>query len=118
VEVIEERPEARRELPAGRYVVTSTTGDGPSTVSWPVSIEPGSLCRIRVEPPPAGTLGENEVLIPGGPARLGGDPLASESDEIVVVDVSTFVLQRYPVTFAQWQEFLAELRLRDAALAA
>ena len=118
LDVIEERPEAQRSLEAGRYVVTSTIGDGPSTVSWPVSIEPGTLCRIAVEPPAAGQLGDNEVLIPGGPVRLGGDPLASESDEAHIVVVPTFVVQRYPVTFAQWHEFLADLRQKDEALAA
>jgi formylglycine-generating enzyme required for sulfatase activity len=58
------------------------------------------------------------VLIPAGPARLGGDPLASESDELVITDVGAFVLQRFPVTFGQWSVFIEDLRKRDAALAA
>src|SRR5690606_22802893 len=79
-EQIAERNLARRSLSAGRYVVTAMIGDGPCTVSWPVSIDPGALCKIDVAPPPT-QLGEGEVFIPGGPARLGGDPLSSESDE-------------------------------------
>jgi serine/threonine-protein kinase len=118
VEVIEERPEARRSLAAGRYVVTSTIGQGPGTVSWPVNIEPGALCRISIDPPEMCRIADGEVLIPGGPARIGGDPLATESDEVAVIDVATFLIQRYPVTFGQWFAFLEDLRRRDEALAA
>ncbi len=117
-ELIEERPQAHRSLAAGRYVVTSTIGDGPGTVSWPVNIEPGQLCRIDVQPPEVCRISDNEVLIPGGPARLGGDPLASEADEVVIADVPSFILQRCPGTFGQWRQFLDDLRRSDAALAA
>jgi eukaryotic-like serine/threonine-protein kinase len=117
-ELIEERPQAHRSLPAGRYIVTSTIGDGPGTVSWPISIEAGQLCRIAVEPPEVCRIGDGEVLIPGGPARLGGDPLANEADELVIADVPTFIVQRYPVTFGQWSVFVDELRRSDPALAA
>jgi serine/threonine-protein kinase len=98
--------------------VTSTIGDGPGTVSWPISIEAGQLCRIAVEPPEVCRIGDGEVLIPGGPARLGGDPLANEADELVIADVPTFIVQRYPVTFGQWSVFVDELRRSDPALAA
>jgi eukaryotic-like serine/threonine-protein kinase len=117
-EVIEQRTDVRRSLAAGRYVVTSTIGDGPHKVSWPVSIEAGQLCRIVVEPPEVCRIGDGEVLIPGGPARLGGDPLANDADELVTADVPTFILQRFPVTFGQWSVFLDELRRTDEALAA
>jgi serine/threonine protein kinase len=60
-EVIEQRPDARRSLAAGRYIVSSTIGDGPGTVAWPVNIEPGSLCRIHVDPPEVRGLGDGEV---------------------------------------------------------
>ncbi len=113
IETIDERPNAQRSLPAGRYIVTATCGDGTCSVSWPVSIDPGAQCRISVEPPTKGDYGANEVFIPGGQARMGGDPLASESDELVVVDVPSFVLQRFPVTFGQWFTFLNDLRSRD-----
>ncbi|HEY5923196.1 MAG TPA: SUMF1/EgtB/PvdO family nonheme iron enzyme, partial [Kofleriaceae bacterium] len=115
-EVIEERPAAQRSLAAGRYIVTAALDGGPS-VSWPISIEPGVMCRISVVPPVAARLGDGEILIPGGPARIGGDALASESDELIIVDVAAFVLQRFPVTFGQWAQFLDDLRRRDELLA-
>ncbi len=114
-EPVAERSSARRSLPAGRYVVSAAIGDGPAKVSWPFNIEPGSLCRIDVNPPRAGTLAEHEVFIPAGPARLGGDPLSTESDEVIVVDVPAFVMQRFPVTFREWSAFLEDVGRRDAA---
>ncbi len=117
VEVIEERPAAHRSLAAGRYIVSASIGDGPGRVSWPVNIEPGSLCKISVDPPEMCRAGDGEVLIPGGVARLGGDPLSSEAEEPIVADLPGFILQRYPVTFGQWSGFLDDLRRTDPALA-
>lgn len=114
-EPVAERSFARRSLPAGRYSVTATIGDGPATVSWPINIEPGSLCRIDVNPPQAGTISEHEVHVPAGPARLGGDPLSTESDEVFVVDLPAFVMQRFPVTFRDWFAFLDDIGRGDAA---
>jgi serine/threonine-protein kinase len=115
-ESVAEKSFARRSLPAGQYVVTATIGEGPAQVAWPVNIEPGSLVRIDVSPPVAGSLDENEVFIPGGPARLGGDPLSAESDEVFVVDLPAFILQRFPVTFREWFAFLDDLRRTEPAL--
>jgi serine/threonine protein kinase/formylglycine-generating enzyme required for sulfatase activity len=119
VEVLGDRPTVERSLSAGRYVVTATIEEGPRTVSWPVSLEPGAWCNVTIEVPDAiGTLTANEVLIPGGHARLGGDPLSTETDEPLIIDVPTFILQRYPVTLDQWFEFLDALRAKDPELAA
>jgi eukaryotic-like serine/threonine-protein kinase len=111
-ETITERPQAHRSLPAGRYVVTTSIGDGPHGVCWPVNIEPGSLCKIAIDPPELCRANEHEVFVPGGPSRLGGDPLSSESDELVTSDVPSFVIQRFPVTFGEWYEFLDDLKRR------
>jgi len=119
VEVLADRPNVERTLPAGCYVVTATIGDGPQTASWPVSVEAGAWSQVTIEFPNGVTkLDPNEVLIPGGHARLGGDPLSSETDEPLIIDVPTFILQRYPVTLDQWFEFLDALRAKNPALAA
>ena len=60
VEVIEERPAAQRSLAAGRYIVSAQIGDGTGRVSWPVSVEPGSLCKIVVDPPAMCRAGDGE----------------------------------------------------------
>ncbi len=116
-EPIAEKSFARRSLPAGRYVVTASLGEGQATVAWPVSIEPGSLCRIDVSPPEVCQIGDNEVIVPAGPARIGGDPLSTESDELIIVNLPAFAMQRFPVTFRQWFEFLDDVRRTDEALA-
>ena len=115
-EPIAESSFARRSLPAGRYVVTASLGDGPSTVSWPVSIEPGALCRIEVALPEVCTVADTEVVIPAGPARIGGDKFSTESDELVVVDLPTFVMQRHPVTFREWFMFIDDMRRGDPSI--
>ena len=110
LEVVAERPVVQRALAAGRYVVTASIGDAAATVSWPINVEPGSHTTLAIEPPAASQLRAHEVVIPGGRARLGGDPLATETDELFEIDVPTFILERYPITFAQWFEFLDALR--------
>jgi serine/threonine-protein kinase len=114
VETIADRPQHRRMLPAGRYVVSAAIGEGQLT-AWPISLEPGGACKVVIEAP-SEPLGQNEVLIPGGITRLGGDALSTETDEPIIVDVPTFILQRYPVTFEQWFEFLDALRAQDPDL--
>jgi serine/threonine-protein kinase len=75
-----------------------------------VNIEPGALCRIEVSLPEVCTIAENEVVIPAGPARIGGDKFSTESDELVVVDLPAFIMQRCPVTFREWFAFVDDLR--------
>jgi eukaryotic-like serine/threonine-protein kinase len=111
-EQVAEKSLARRSLPAGRYVVTAHIGD-TGTVAWPVSIDPGTLCRIEIDPPAPEMLADSEVVVPGGPVRIGGDPLSTESEELVIVDLPTFVMQKFPVTFGDWFVFLDEMLKRD-----
>jgi eukaryotic-like serine/threonine-protein kinase len=115
VEVIAARPGHDRPLPSGRYIVGATFGESQS-VSWPVNIEPGATCTVSIELA-CRDLGPDEVLIPAGPARLGGDPLSTETEETMILDVPGFVIQRYPVTLGLWFDFLDELRAIDPALA-
>jgi serine/threonine-protein kinase len=52
--------------------------------------------------PPLGTIGDDEVYIPGGPFVCGGDPLAA--GEVMPrqrVWVDSFAIRRYPVTNAE-----------------
>jgi serine/threonine-protein kinase len=105
-----------RSLPAGNYIVTAGAADGTTTVSWPLTIQAGMVQKVVVAPPPPNTLSDGEVYVPAGPARLGGDPLSSETGELFAVDVPAFVIQRFPVTFEHWFEFLDELRMENALL--
>ncbi|HEY4179169.1 MAG TPA: bifunctional serine/threonine-protein kinase/formylglycine-generating enzyme family protein [Kofleriaceae bacterium] len=111
VEVITTRPDLSRALSAGRYVVSATFAED-QTVSWPVKIEPGAISAVRIHLA-ANDLRSHEVLVPAGPTRLGGDPLSTDTEETLIVDVPAFVIQRHPVTLAKWFEFLDELRETD-----
>ena len=117
VEVVEERGTVERPLEAGRYVVSAACGDRDHLVSWPVSLDPGAWAQLDISLPKIGGLTPSEVVVPGGPARLGGDPLSTETEEPIVVDVPTFVIQRHPVTIDEWFEFLEWLRATDPGLA-
>jgi serine/threonine-protein kinase len=114
-QLIETNPEVitqatSRTLPAGNYVISATIGTSDTKVSWPVSIEAGATRVLAIDPPAPGVIGPNEIYVPGGTARLGGDPLSTETEELFVVDVPAFVIQRFPVTFEAWFEFLDALR--------
>jgi formylglycine-generating enzyme required for sulfatase activity len=115
VEVIAARPSHTKPLPAGRYIVGATFGEHQS-VAWPVDLAPGATARIDVQLA-ARDLGPDEVLVPAGPARLGGDPLSTETEETLILDVPGFIIQRYPVTLDVWFEFLDELRAENPSLA-
>jgi serine/threonine-protein kinase len=103
-------------LVAGSYVLSATFGSvDHRTIAWPVNIEPGGVARVSVELP-VGAFKHDEVVVPGGVARLGGDSLATEADEPFTFDVPTFVIQRFPVTIASWDEFLHDLDRETAQL--
>ena len=68
---------AHRSLAAGRYVVTATIGDGTGTRVVAGQHRAGRAVQDRGRA--AGAVPHRRrtrSLIPGGPARLGGDPLA------------------------------------------
>lgn len=114
--MIHSRPEHNEPLPVGRYVLRATFCDDGQSVAWPISVEAGTSCRVNISLP-VERLGANEVMVPGGPARLQGDPLSTEADEPIIADLDPFVMQKYPVTFGEWFQFLDALREQDPALA-
>ncbi len=95
-------------LAPGRYVISDYSGAAP--VRYPVSIRTGGEARVRVVPPSSIALEPDEVLVPGGPARLGGDGAEGDLREI---DVATFAIARFPVRVAEYLEFVAERMRAD-----
>ncbi|MBL9016137.1 MAG: SUMF1/EgtB/PvdO family nonheme iron enzyme [Myxococcales bacterium] len=108
------RPTHTRVLPAGRYVVTAELPRG-QRIAWPLTLESGGSCSLVIEAP-AQPLAHDEVFIPGGRVRVGGDQGSTEADEPLYVDVPAFIIQRHPVTFEQWFRFLDALREEDPEL--
>ena len=98
-------------LPMGRYLVRL---QHPSHAELRVPVEIGRLEEARLGSPEAPIplpteLHEDEIGVPAGLAWLGGDPEANSPLPRQRVDVPAFVIQRHPVTNAQWLAFLNDL---------
>ena len=95
------------ELPRGSYVLI-LRAPGCHVVRYPVSIgrqehwnaqRPGTTGVTPVVLPPLGTIGDDEIYVPGGSFVCGGDPQAA--GEVMPrkhVWVDSFAIRRYPVT--------------------
>jgi len=102
------------ELPAGSYVL-EIRRPGRVEVTVPVHIE---RCVHVTRTPPKGhdagpivlprigTLGEDDVYVPAGWFLRGGDPEAPGAAEGAKAWVDPFVIRRFPVTNAEYLEFL------------
>jgi serine/threonine-protein kinase len=101
-------------LPAGSYRLRLTAGGNAVTLT--ASIVAGETCRVAVDLDVIAALLPDERYVPGGPALLGGDELSPFGPERVTIDVPAFIACTYPVTFAEYLEFLEALRARGAAL--
>jgi serine/threonine-protein kinase len=100
-------------LPPGSYVLRLRGAGGPP-VDYPVLLRSGVERRISIDLLGATEIDEDEVLIPGGPALLGGD---EDEGLLREVEVPSFVIQREPVTFAQYLKFVAEVYATHPSLA-
>ena len=114
-------------LPMGSYVLHLRM-PGMHDVRYPVVIErqqhwdgipPGRKVPRAVHLLADGTLGPEEVRVPGGWFWAGGDPTAYQSLPRQRVWVDGFVIQRHPVTWSAFAAFLNALEAegrRDDAL--
>ncbi len=101
-------------LPHGSYRLT-LLAEGCTPVFYPVQVgrlqhwdgvPPGESSPLPIPLPSLGDLGENEVYVPPGWFLAGGDPLAGNAISGVRLFCPGFVMDRTPVTNAQWLEFL------------
>ncbi|MFZ5481866.1 MAG: SUMF1/EgtB/PvdO family nonheme iron enzyme [Myxococcota bacterium] len=117
-------------LPVGSYLLV-LRAEGCEPVAYPARIgrqehwdgvRPGAKHPAPVVLPPAGSLGADEVYVPGGWFWSGGDPLAPGSLPRRRLWCDAFVIRRYPVTVRQYLAFLDDLaksgRLDEANLRA
>jgi serine/threonine-protein kinase len=96
------------ELPVGSYLLTLRGRDGAEVVR-PVVVGRAEEVDVVVRMFGPSEVGAGFVLVPTGPATLGGDPLAYGSLPRRVVDVDDFVIARDVVTCAEYAEFLDDL---------
>ncbi len=95
-------------LPPGRYLV-ELEGEGLAAACAPVRIRRGEDARVTVRLFAATEVGDGFVHVPGGPVRLGGDPLAPRSLEPIDCDVPDFAMAVFPVTMEEYVAFLNDL---------
>ena len=111
-EVIDGAAVAHRSLAAGPLRGQRDDRRRPGARAWPVSIEPGahvarSNRRSAGDVPRRRRRGADSRRPSRASAAIRS---SSESEEPIVADLPSFIIQRFPVTFGQWFEFLEELR--------
>jgi serine/threonine-protein kinase len=98
-------PCSRPTLAPGRYLLeVDVPGFAPARV--PVLVRRSEICQVDLRLFREEDVGEGFVHIPGGLARLGGDPLAGRSLQPVEANVPEFAMAVYPTTMEQYVVFL------------
>ena len=105
-------PIRRFELPIGSYLLTFHR-EGHPDILRPVFIGRTESVSVELIFRTTAELGGDFVLIPAGPAILGGDPIAHGAQERRVVDVGELAIARFPVTCDEYLTFLNEVAAHD-----
>ena len=98
-------------LPMGSYLIYARAPGHPE-VRYPVRIARQQHWQGKLVLPRA--LDERDRFVPGGPFLCGGDEGAGDGLPAEVVHVDDFVMQRDPVTNAEYLEFLHDVPLEQA----
>ncbi len=99
-------------LPIGSYLlIIEPPGELP--VVRPVLLGRSESVEVHVRLRRRQEVGEGFVLVPAGPAILGGDPVAHGALERRVAHVPEFCIARFPVTCAEYLVFLNSVAQED-----
>ena len=99
------------ELEQGSYLIELSRGG--TTISRPVQFLRGRSEEVDVVFPTDDAFSEDFLYIPGGRYLTGGDPDAFDARPQTSVHVDSFFCARFPVTFAEYLEWVNELWLTD-----
>lgn len=111
---VAETPLHARPLPHGRYLCV-LRAEGRAEVRYPVAIgrqehwdgvPPGAHAPWPVHLPVEGALEPGEAYVPGGWARIGGDPEATASLPATRVWIDGFAIDAYPCSNDEYGAFL------------
>jgi formylglycine-generating enzyme required for sulfatase activity len=113
-EVLTPDGDATWELAPGRYAIE------PTDAAWhyPVLVERGDRQRFRLDLRGREQVGPELCFVPGGVARLGGDPQAPGAGPERDGQVASFAIARHPVTVGAWARFLRWIGEDDPSMAA
>lgn len=104
-------------LDAGSYLLKVKHQSRPA-VSIPLHVNRSDPFAVSLDLPVAESYRPGFVYIPAGQTIVGGDPEAFDPLPMSRVDVDSFYMQRYPVTFADYVEFLDAIAAKDPEQAA
>ncbi|MFO0727703.1 MAG: bifunctional serine/threonine-protein kinase/formylglycine-generating enzyme family protein [Myxococcota bacterium] len=109
-------PIVGEELAIGSYLLSLVPPRG-EPILRPVYVGRMEDVQVKLRWRDEEEIGEGFVYVPGGPCVIGGDPVAHGSVERRIVDVPDFAIARFPVTCADYMEFLNALAREDPAAA-
>jgi len=98
-------------LPMGSYLCILRK-DGYRDVRYPVHITRGRAWKGTVRMRNEQEIGEDFVYVPGGPFVYG------EGKDTTTKELPDFLIQKTPVTFGHWSEFLAAVEVEEGVEAA
>lgn len=104
------------DLAVGTWIIEARAA-GHLPARLPVHVMGNRVTHVDIELPPDFAGSDEFVLVPGGPAQVGGDNEARSSLPRMQVDVPAFVIGRTPVTLAQYCVFLNAVAARNPAAA-
>ena len=107
-----ETPLEKLPVSMGSYRL-SLTVDGMAPVTRPIFIGRRQHLLVRVQMYPADSFGDDFLFVPGGPFVMGGDAQAIDPVERAVQHVPDFAIARFPVTMAEYQEYINHLAQTD-----
>ncbi len=105
-------PIERRRLPMGSWQL-KLTAEGHAPVVAPLVVARLQNVHLSVTLRPVSAVQPGFVHVPGGSVALGGDGSAISGLPEAFLEVGDFAIARYPVTVAEYFEFLAWLTKRD-----
>ena len=105
-------PLAGQFIDAGNYLVRFKHQKQP-TVHVPLGVHRSDPISLNIEIPGERYYRDGFAFVPAGTSIVGGDPNAFEPLPFQRADVASFFIQQYPVTFAEYVEFLDALADED-----
>ena len=111
-----ETPIQARPLPMGPFVI-ELQAEGKAPVSLPIVVDRLQNVEARVALVGAAELQPGFLHLPGGAVVLGGDAAAISGEPEGTATVADFGMARYPVSVAEYFEYLLDLTRQDAEAA-
>ena len=100
------------------YYSLAAKGQGLAVARYPLIVSAGQSIHLRLDVRAAATLDAGEILVPGGPALVGGGDGVSPLQGLREVQVPGFVIGERPITVEEYLRFLDVAHRQDPERAA